>query len=527
MEKFIQHPIFGIIIAFFIIILIIAESILKEKILRNRLTIGFINISLFVVLAFFYEKIILTRDDFILYYAIYLYLNYLMFLLSLYQTFKNAFIGGTQYQLIKNGLVKTNWNLYFIVDHKERIKDMSESLLRELNLDIDEVINKKLFNVFNKKIRFVKYNKEDTNNKLLEKKFSTYRKEAKPKDYDLIELQFQNYNGELVILNLSMQPVYTLGRYRGRINIGFKRSNEQLLAAEAEILKKDDDIESERHKLLTTLELSNEGYFSIDLDEQTIWFNENITRDLKLPTNLLKLNEFENIIHQDDFKKYKQILSDLTPYKPKYEVSYRILREDNEIWIFEKGKRIFEDRKHRIIMGIMEPIKTNHFRKSGVDILDNIKDEEYLIPYLKQLIKKERPFQLAILSIANIPEINEKHGRQIGNMAMGYYVGRITSTFITESSEIFRLSGLEFAITITDPRKMAMLKDGIKSKENYLNIKLERGVMSFEIKAYIGIAEMYSDGINAEDLYQNAKLTLKEVTTKKYKSQGLYFSEIK
>ena len=48
MEKFIQHPIFGIIIAFFIIILIIAESILKEKILRNRLTIGFINISLFV-----------------------------------------------------------------------------------------------------------------------------------------------------------------------------------------------------------------------------------------------------------------------------------------------------------------------------------------------------------------------------------------------------------------------------------------------------------------------------------------------
>ncbi|MFA5691993.1 MAG: diguanylate cyclase [Acholeplasmataceae bacterium] len=526
MEKYIQHPIFGIIIAVFIVVLIIAESILKERLLKNRLTLSFVNVSLFVFLFFIYEKYILINEDYILAYLIYSYFIYAIFLISFYQTFKNSFIAGAQYQLLKNGLIKTKWNLYFIVDHKERIKDMSDSLLIELNLDKSEVIGKKLFNIFNKKIRFVKMDDLETNNKDLEKYFINYKKETKPNEYKLTELQFQNYNGELVIINLGLQPIYTFGRYRGRINIGEKKSNEHLMMAEAELQKTNDDLESIRYKFLTTLELTAEGFFSIDLDEQTIWFNENIRRQLKLPTNILNLNEYENLINPDDFKKYQKILSDLTPGKSDYEVSYRLNLND-EIWVSEKGKRLFDDRKHRIIMGTIKPIKTNHFRKTGVDILDEIKDEEYLIPYLNSLIKKERPFQLAIIKLNNIPEINEKFGRQIGNMAIGHYLTRISQTFLTESSDIFRLSGLEFAFTLTDQRKMALIKDGIMSKENYLNILLERGAIKFEVKAYIGIASMYSEAINANDLYQNTKIALNEVLSNKYKSQGLYFSDIK
>ena len=49
------------------------------------------------------------------------------------------------------GVKNTKWNVYYVVDHKERIKDISISLLRELNLDKADVVGKKLFSVFGTK----------------------------------------------------------------------------------------------------------------------------------------------------------------------------------------------------------------------------------------------------------------------------------------------------------------------------------------------------------------------------------------
>ena len=62
---------------------------------------------------------------------------------------------------------------------------------------------------------------------------------------------------------------------------------------------------------------------------------------------------------------------------------------------------------------------------------------------LKALIKTTRPFQLAIINLKNIPKINELHGRDVGNMLMGQYINRLKQTFVTESADLYRLSGLE------------------------------------------------------------------------------------
>src|SRR5690606_16139594 len=461
MLDYTQHPIFGVIIAVFILVLVITESILRERVLRNRLTFSFLNVTLFAVLIFIYDTFILTNDQYLLGYVIYLYFNYGIFLLSLYQTFRNAIINGSYYQLFIKGVKNTKWNVYYVVDHKERIKDISLSLLRELNLSKEDVIGKKFLNVFSSKVRFTKMNGEAVHTRVIEKYFNDYRKTVKPSDSEIMELELQNFNGEPVTLHLHMQPLYVLGRYRGRMAVGEKRTDEELLQVEKTLKATDKELESIRHKFIATLELSDEGLFYIDLDEKTIWMNDVITESLKMPTNLLKVNDYRDFINPQDLQKYLDTISNLTPNKPAYAISYRFKVDDNYIWVKENGKRLFEDRYSSTFMGIISPIYAAYYRKTKLEILDKIKDENYLLPDLKQLIKNGRPFQLAIINLKNIPKINEAHGRDVGNMLMAQYITRLKQSFVTESSDIYRLSGLEFAFTITDARKMASLHNGI------------------------------------------------------------------
>ena len=320
MLDYTQHPIFGVIIAVFILVLVITESILRERVLRNRLTFSLLNVTLFAVLIFIYDTFILTNDQYLLGYVIYLYFNYGIFLLSLYQTFRNAIINGSYYQLFIKGVKNTKWNVYYVVDHKERIKDISLSLLRELNLSKEDVIGKKFLNVFSSKVRFTKMNCEAVHTRVIEKYFNDYRKTVKPSDSEIMELELQNFNGEPVTLHLHMQPLYVLGRYRGRMAVGEKRTDEELLQVEKTLKATDKELESIRHKFIATLELSDEGLFYIDLDEKTIWMNDVITESLKMPTNLLKVNDYRDFINPQDLQKYLDTISNLTPNKPAYAI---------------------------------------------------------------------------------------------------------------------------------------------------------------------------------------------------------------
>ncbi|VEU83078.1 GGDEF domain-containing protein [Acholeplasma hippikon] len=527
MEVFAQHPVFGVIIAVFIIILVITESILKENLLKNRLTFSFINLTIFVVLLFFYESLILTSEDYLIAYIVYLYLTYGAFLLALYKTFKNAITKGSQYQLFVKGIKNTKWNVYYIVDQKERIKDISTSLLRELNLDKEEVSGKKFMSVFSSKVRFTKMNGDDINDRTLEKYFIDYKKRVSPNESEEMELNFQNFRGDTTILHMNMQPLFVLGKYKGRMCIGEKRTEEELLAVEKELKATDRELESIRHKFIATLELSDEGLFYIDLDEKTIWLNDSVTEQLKLPTNELSLADYRKLIEPQDLQKYLQITSDLTPNKQIYVVSYRLNVNGQQMWVKEKGKRLFEDKKNAVIMGIISPVNTSHFRKSGIEVLDTIKDENHLLPDLKSLIKNGRPFQLAILKLSNIPQINEMHGREVGNMLMAQYIAKVKQSFVTESSDLYRLSGLEFALTITDARKMASLYNGIRAEDNHLNMVMEYGAITAEVETFIGVAQMYDDAVNAQDLYQNAMRALKTAQLPQFKGQGCYYKDIK
>lgn len=473
-----------------------------------------------------YESMVVGN---LMYQDIYIGFNffvYFVFLLVLYSTFKTAILKANHYQLFVKSIKNSRWNAYYVVDAKERVRDMSSSLLHELNLEKEDIIGKKFFSVLNKSIRFTKFNGNDINNRGLENYFLEYKENAKPGDSEVQELTFLNFDGNPVILHMVMQPVYALGKYKGRICVGEKKTDFDLLAVEKELNDRSTELESIRHKFIATLQISEEGLFYIDLDERTIWASDALVRMLNLPGNTLDLTDFRRMIEAEDLKKYLALLGDLSINKKQYATSYRIMVNNRYMWFKEKGIRLFEDQHSAVIMGTLNPMKTKHYLASNIDELDKLKDHNEMMVSMNKLFNDNRYFQLVLIRLKNMPKINETHGREVGNMLMAEYIKKLRTTFVTESGDIFRVSGIEFAITITDPRKMDVLANGIKSNKTFLNLTMQYGSISAELEVFAGISIGGSDAHDEHQLYQASLQALKIAENPQFNAHGCYYKDI-
>jgi GGDEF domain-containing protein/Ca2+/Na+ antiporter len=521
-----QHPIYPLIITFFTLFLVIIQSIQSEKVLKNRLILAFLNMTIAVMVFVMYNTLILGVSVYEDAYIIFNFFVYLVFILVLFSTFKTAILKANHYQLFVKSIKNSKWNAYYVVDAKEKIRDMSSSLLHELNLEKEDIIGKKFFSVLNKTIRFTKLNGQEINNRSLETYFLNYKEHAKPGDSEVQELTFLNFDGNPVILHMVMQPVYVLGKYKGRICVGEKKTDFDLLAVEKELNERSTELESIRHKFIATLEISEEGLFYIDLDERTIWASDALVSMLQLPGNTLDLTDFRRMIEPEDLKKYLALLGDLTVNKKQYSTSYRINVSGRYLWFKERGKRLFEDTHAAVIMGTLNPMKTKHFLASNIDELDRLKDHHDMLVSMNKLFKDNRYFQLLLIRLKNIPKINETHGREVGNMLMAEYIKKLRTTFVSESGDIFRVSGIEFAVTITDPRKMDVLAQGIKSNKTFLNLVMQYGSISAELEVFAGIAVGGSDAHDEHKLYQASLQALKIAENPQFAAHGCYYKDI-
>ena len=523
---FLQHPIYPLVITVFTVVLVVMQSIQNEKVLKIRMFIAFFNIAVAVFALSIYDSIIIGHDLFEEIYVIFNFLVYTIFLLVIYATFKTSVLKANHYQLFVKSIKNSRWNAYYVVDKKERIKDMSSSLLIELHMEKEDVIGKKLFSVFNQSVRFTKLNDTEINNRKLENYYLDYRKNAKIGDQEIEELSLLNSEGDPVILHMVMQPVFVMNKYKGRICVGEKKTDFDLLAVERELNERNSELESIRHKFIATLDLSEEGLFYIDLDERTIWASDYLTKMLKLPGNLLDLTDFRRLIESEDLKKYLALLGELSMNKRQYTTSYRIMVEGRYMWFREKGIRLFEDQNSSTIMGTLKPQKTKHFQSSNIDALDNLDDKNGFMLHMHKLFKDGRYFQCMIFRLKNMPQINELHGREVGNMLMAEYIKKMKENFVSESGGIFRITGIEFAVLLTDPRKIDVLENGMASNPKFLNIDMQYGSIQAELEVFAGIAVGGSDASEEHELYQCAIQAIKIAENPRYSEQVCYYKDI-
>lgn len=517
-------PVFPLLLALSTTLFLALISVMDDKDRRTAVVLSAINTLLFIPYILLYSAYIEGQYEYIFYgHAI---ITTIFFIVVSFVVFKKGIFTKNHYQLFIKSIKATKWNAYYVVDQKGRIKEISDSFVEELGFTKEQVIGKSFFDIINRSIRIKSFDGVETNNRALETYYDEYATHIKPKTQEEHELLFSNFQGKTVMLHTTEQPIFILGKYKGRINIGEKRSDFDLLSVEKALKEAENQLESMRLKFIATLELSEEGLFYIDLDQRFIWGNDQFMALTGIESNTVDFDQFHTFIYKEDLQAYLGVLSSLTFKKQAYKTTYRFLKNGHYIWIKESGKRIFEDKNSNIIMGSIQPVNTSNYQKNGSDTIDQLEGLNEMKVHLEQLLNTKKHFQLVLFELNNIPDINDLYGREIGNLLMVEYLKKVKYNLMSESSLMFRLSGLVFGVTIIDPRKIELLKQGIQAQDAFMNLPLTYGAIQTEVKVMLGISNAHTEGVEANDLYENAKKALMVAKNPNYQKNACYYKEI-
>ena len=516
-----------LLLSLILLVIIILECFQKNQLIKWKLSLSSVNIFVLILSGLFYKDFILVNDIANTVFVIYVSIIFVLFALMCFSVVNNSYQKTNDYTQFIESLNNTSWNVYFVCDRKDRIKEISESLLLDLGLTKKAVIGKKAFDIFDQTIRFTHVNDNIITNKELREYYKTFAKTTKPNEEYKREVYFQNCNGQTVILNLIEKPLYTSGKYRGRLNIGQKKTDASLVEVERELVSKNKDLESIQYKFIAALELTEEGIFFNDLDENYIWGNDVLVKELKLGSNTIAYMSYKDLIYPEDQAIYTSTIRALTPERPTYSITYRIKVGDKYEFVKEVGKRIFDDEHSNVILGFTKKVNTHYYERTNMTEVDSAKSVEELLITLDSLFKEHRVFQLVCINLTTLPEINNRCGRAVGNMIMNEYIKKLRNNFMSDTSELYRASGLVFYFVITDTRKMELFKRGLTSDPNAMNLALNYGSLHAELKVNIGVAESTIDGLNKEELIANCNTAINATLNPNYRLNYAYFKDLK
>lgn len=498
-----QHPIYALVLSFFLAGVVIKQCVIKGKLLKYRLILSFFLIFILAFIFAFYsdieknEKALLIVDygligiDGIIGLTFFLSVGASMS----QKTFTSEFMKSLD-----------NNKVFILLDSKDRIKEISSLLANELMTKKEEIISKKFFDIIDNSWNVVSYNQTEINNENFREYYKDYRKKAVPNSHEKCELIVDKHNHEMIVLNLIETPIFVGNRYRGRILIGDKKSEESMLNIEKELIDKNTELESIRYKFIASLEITEEGIFFTNLDERFIWGNDNFVSNLNLNSNSISIDDYAANIHPDELTYYSRTIATLTPQNPTYEIVYRYKTGTNYKYVREVGKRIFENKKCNEILGYVSLVNNEHYERTNIKELDNIGGAEDLLARLSLLKQSNKTFELVRFRLANIKDINDNHGRQIGNMVIAEYV-KLIRTKLLSDDYMYRVDGLEFACIITDCRKMDVLNKALANDEKILHIKTQFGSISLSLEINMGLV-MCTDCADAQKLIEASKEAL-------------------
>ncbi len=518
-----QHPIFALILSVIVVIIVVENSLQQAQLQKTRLTLSSFNV--FAVALLWILSNTIDSEIYTLVFNIIMLVEYVVFGGVITVVSFMYFQKMRNYNNFIDSFKNTNLNVYFLTDKKDRVKEISDSLLRQFGLNRDEIINKKFFEVINKKVRFFQVDETEITNDLLHQYYKDYAKKAKQNEEVKRELYFYNTRGQVTILNLMEKPIFFYGKYNGRMNVGQIKDDMSLLSVEKELVHKNNELEIMQHKFIASLELTEEGMLFYDLTENYVWCNDNLVKLLNISNNTISIMDYHSNIYPDDLYVYKDKLDKLTPQNPTYKITYRFKTGYNYEYVTERGKKIFESGTQNIVSFITK-YESNYYSKTNYKHLDEVKSMDELVTDLNILYNNNMNFDLIAIRTTNLPEINNSHSRKIGDMILAGYIKEIKKNFITESSDLYRISGTDFVFTITDGRKMEFFRRCIESGNEMLNFRMQYGSTTVVLEINVGIAQSYNDGKSAQELITNVKKALTTSINPRYENNYAYYKDV-
>jgi len=198
------------------------------------------------------------------------------------------------------------------------------------------------------------------------------------------------------------------------------------------------------------------------------------------------VDEFFEHLHPDDRQAYRNALSKTSRKKPKYTTHYRVKEENGYRWIKEHGTRM-DDEKETMYISIIQSLDVKRYPKTEVDVLNRLEFEPALLETVQSLNRKRSTYTLIFFELSNIPAINKRYGRDIGDLMMGKFLNKLVYHFLKDADMLFRLSGIRFAMLITDQRKFKMLKQSLEQGSELANFTMSFGQVKESVYPFFGI----------------------------------------
>jgi GGDEF domain-containing protein len=289
------------------------------------------------------------------------------------------------------------------------------------------------------------------------------------------------YDGYLILVLFILALTF-----RRKIRVTKNLTDHDFFELEKKLESVNDSSELLRKRFIYAINLLNEGLIFYETDYSGLYITDQVKSLIDTDRNDLSMDEYTNLIHDEDRKMFINTIKKLTEKKMEYDIKYRVQSQNRYAWIREKGSLFRHDKRDHIISTI-KPVNIKLFPETMIDELDSLPLEDDLTKNLSNLKKEKTTFYLVMLHLTNIPDVNKRFGRDVGNLMIAEYVKNMRYHFAREKNTLFRLTGIQFALIIKDDIKYQNLHRALTSGGDLINLKLNIGGIQQIIYPNVGV----------------------------------------
>lgn len=248
-------------------------------------------------------------------------------------------------------------------------------------------------------------------------------------------------------------------------------------------------------------------YYAIEY--VTILINSNIIYSNAEKDSWLKIEEYCNSCEDKPLINYSDrpfSYAEERAIKYNFMVPMKIDEENSGILFIENSHLKFKEKQtdfFRIVSKNLSLLLRNSIYQNKIyqmairDKLTNQYNREYMESTLKEAIKQNKPFVVAMLDIDHFKGFNDAYGHQFGDLTL-ITVTKFISKQLVEKGIVFRYGGEEFIIYFKNSRIKDVYNTVDKLREDISSLKIKDDKFEVNITISFGLAEFPKHGEDIE-----------------------------
>lgn len=276
--------------------------------------------------------------------------------------------------------------------------------------------------------------------------------------------------------------------FKSKIKITQNLTDYDFFELEKELDEMKSTSELLRLRYISTISILPVGLLFYDDDLHGLFATDQFLEITGTKDNNLSLEAYTSLIHKDDQAAYLQNIKRISKKQMSFEMKYRILRGNSFVWVIENVK-VFEFDKKLHLISTVKGMDIKLFPDTSIHEIDSLPQENQLFQYLNQAMKETEPFYLIMIHLTNIPDINQRYGREVGNLMIAEYIKKMRYHFAKDVNSVFRITGIQFALIIKEQRKYEVLLRALQSGGDLINLSINIGGIQQVIYPNLGIVK--------------------------------------